>query len=152
MNQFKKYSLLLLPLILGVIALMMAFMPSLIYADTDSTFSGLEVMFGTEFANLGMFGSGQIEPSLLGILAYSLPIIAGLLAIAFPKKTIISTLGFSIASILLILLPRYAVATMTILGETTTLDITWTMGSGLIVSIIASISGVFASIVMILKK
>ena len=53
---------------------------------------------------------------------------------------------------MLVLLPTYAVASVTILGDRSVLDITWTMGAGLIIAIIAAASGVVTSIVLMLKK
>ena len=38
------------------------------------------------------------------------------------------------------------------LGDRSVLDITWTMGAGLIIAIIAAASGVVTSIVLMLKK
>jgi len=152
MKKISNYILLLLPLALGLVASLMIFLPTLIYSDTDSVFTGVETVFGTEFANLGIFGSGQIEPSFLGMFAFGLPLVAGLLALLVPKKPLFYGIIFAAGAVLLVLLPTYAVASVTILGDRSVLDITWTMGAGLIIAIIAAASGVVTSIVLMLKK
>ncbi len=137
-------------LVLGLVASAMIFLPALIYQDTDTVFTGVEAVFGTEFASLGIFGSGQMEPSFLGIVAFILPGIAGILGLVFSKKTFVSFCLFIAAAILLFLLPTYAQATITVLGETSTLDVSWTMGSGVIIAICASIVGAVTSVLQIL--
>ncbi len=139
-------------LALGVVATAMIFLPALIYKDTDTVFTGIQSVFGAEFASLGIFGSGQMEPNILGMVAFALPVTAGILAVVFSRNSLIPLCVFIGAAILLFLLPLYAKATITVLGETTILDVTWTMGVGLIVSIGVSIGGAVISLVQMISQ
>ena len=131
---------------LGIVATAMIFLPALIYRDSDSSFLGYEVVFGTEFVDLGIFGSGQLEPIVLGMVAFALPLAAGITAVLFKRGALISALLFIGGAIMLFLLPTFAVASVTILDSRNVLDVTWTMGTGLIVAGVASACGAVVSI------
>ena len=128
---------------LGVAATLMLFLPGLVNGDTDAVYTGTQVVFGTQITDLGVIGTAQIEPSVLGIIAYILPAVAGLMMILIKNKTvaIISAVMFGAAAVMLFLVPTTTVTTLTLLGATNTLDTTWSMGSGLIAAAVISIFG-----------
>lgn len=136
----------------GIVAIGMIFLPALIYNDTDSSFTGIQAVFGTEFASLGLLGSGQIEMNILGIIAFALPMVAGIIAVLFNnfKGAIVSIALFTAGAILLFLLPTFATTTVTVLGETSAVDVGWTMGYGLIIAACASIIGAVLSLAKLL--
>jgi len=128
---------------LGVAATLMLFLPGLVNGDTDTVYTGAQVVFGTQITDLGVIGTAQIEPSVMGIIAYILPAVAGLMMILIKNKTvaIISAVMFGAAAVMLFLVPTTTVTTLTLLGATNTLDTTWSMGSGLIAAAVISIFG-----------
>jgi len=139
-------------LMFGLVAAGMIFLPVLIYNDTNSSFTGVQAVFGTEFASLGILGSGQIEMNVLGIIAFALPLVAGIIAVFVNnyKGAIVSIALFAAGAILLFLLPSFATTTITVLGETSAVDVSWTMGNGLIIAACASIIGAVLSLVKLL--
>ena len=60
MKKISNYILLLLPLALGLVASLMIFLPTLIYSDTDSVFTGVETVFGTD-SNLAFSEVGKLN-------------------------------------------------------------------------------------------
>jgi hypothetical protein len=129
-------------LIIGIIATIMIFFPALTASDSNSTFLGYEVAFGTEFVSLGSFGSGQIAFSPLGILAYLAPLFASFIALFMKKGKFISLILFTISAVLLFTLPAYTKATITILNTVTDIQVDWAMSYGLIIAGVLSILGV----------
>jgi len=154
MKQINKSSYSLISFILGVIAVGMIFLPAILYSDTDSSFTGIQAVFGTEFASLGIFGSGQIELNILCIIAFALPVLAGIIAVLYNngKGAIISLALFTVGTVLLFLLPSFVTATVTVLGETSAIDVSWTMGYGLIIAACASICGAIISLAKLMTS
>ena len=64
--------------LLGLIAALTVFLPSLGYRPTDTTFTGFQVVTLYTFASLGSFGNGFISFSIFNFLAYVLPMIASI--------------------------------------------------------------------------
>ncbi|MCX5775436.1 MAG: hypothetical protein NTV44_03640, partial [Firmicutes bacterium] len=147
MNKVHKRAYDIILFLLGIVATAMIFLPALIYRDSDTSFLGYEVVFGTEFVNLGIFGSGQLEPIVLGMFAFALPLAAGITAVLFKRGALVSALLFIGGAIMLFLLPTFTIASVTILDSRTVLDVTWTMGAGLIVAGVASSCGAAVSLV-----
>jgi hypothetical protein len=133
-------------LFLGVIVALMIFFPAMAFQDADSSFTGIEIVFGTEFANLGNIVSGEIVPNLLGIFAYGLPLLACLVAVFVRKGEIIAVLLFTGGAVLLFLLPQYTTVTVTILNNSTEINVDWTISTGLIIAAIASSLGIMAEL------
>jgi len=133
---------------LGVAATLMLFLPGLVNGDTDTVYSGSQVVFGTQITDFGVIGTVQIEPSVMGIIAYILPAVAGLMTILIKNKTvaIISAIMFGAAAVMFFLIPTTTVTTLTLLGATNTLDTTWAMSGGLIAAAIVSIFGAVVSL------
>ncbi|MDT8337063.1 MAG: hypothetical protein RQ856_04455 [Candidatus Izemoplasmatales bacterium] len=138
MKNIKYNSLALLTLIFGLIVSIMIFLPSITSSDASSAFLGYEVMFGSEFVNLGTFASGQIIWSPLAIIAYLAPLSAGLITVFTKKYALISFILFTVSAILLFTLPAYTKTTITIINTVTEIQVDWSLSYGLI------ISGVFA--------
>ncbi len=136
----------LVALFLGVAATLMLFLPALIDIDSEAVYSGAQSVFGAQIYDLGPLGTVQIEPSFLGIAAFLLPALAGLIALLSKKWTIVSAALFIGATILLFLLPTYTKTTLTLLGNTSVYETTWAMGWGLISAGVLSILGVFVSL------
>jgi len=140
-NNKKLYAFIIT--ILGIGATAMLLLPSLVFEATETSFTGLEAVFGTQFISLGIFGSGQIELSILGIAAYCLPLLAAVIAVMYYKNSgaVVSMFLFTASAVLLLLLPTYSVSTATVLGITNVLDVSWIMGSGLIIASTICICG-----------
>jgi len=136
--------------ILGVAATLMLFLPGLVNADTDAVYTGSQVVFGTQITDFGVLGTVQIEPNVMGIIAYILPAVAGLMALLIKNKMVaaISAVMFIAAAVMLFLIPTSAVTTVTLLGSTNAYDTTWSMSGGLIASAVISI---FAAVVSLYK-
>jgi hypothetical protein len=133
-------------LLAGMLVFVMLFFPALAHADSDSVFKGYELAFGTTFIDLGSFASGQIEPNMLIGLAYLLPLVAGLLAVVIRKMAFLSGLLFVGATVLLFLIPEMTIATVTVLGNTTEIDVSWVMSFGLYLAAAFAIMGAFLCI------
>jgi len=132
--------------VIGLAATLMLFLPALIDVDAEVAYTGSQVVFGSQIADLGILGTVQIEPSVMGIIAFLLPALAGLLAIFTKKGTIISVGLFIAATVMLFLIPSNTSTTLTLLGSTNAYETTWSMGGGLIAAAILSIVGVLASL------
>jgi len=152
MRKINKSVYAILILVLGAVAAAMIFLPALIYRDSNASFTGLEAIFGTEFADLGIFGTGVLEPNVLGMLAFALPLIAGLIAVLFDKGTIIALILFIVGGVLLFTLPTYQVASVTILNNRTVLDVTWTLGYGVVIAACASAGGAIVCLLKIVSR
>ncbi|MBU1020906.1 MAG: hypothetical protein KJ847_06785, partial [Firmicutes bacterium] len=110
------------------------------------------IAFGTEFANLGSFASGQIEWSILAVLAYAIPLLASFIVLYVKKTSLIPTALFAIAAILLFTMPSYTKTTITIINSVTSLEIDWVMSYGLIIATILSAFGFLLSLFMFVYK
>ena len=128
-------------LLLGILAAFMILTPSMAFANAERSFSGYEIVFGTEFANLGGIATGQVVGNILGLLAYLLPLIACLLAFFVKKSGLIAALLFIAGAVLLFLLPEYIKTTVTILGTTNEIDVNWVFAYGVIFAAVCSIVG-----------
>ena len=138
----------ILHIVLGFLATGVLLLPALIYNDTN-TFTGLQVAFGYQFSSLGEWVSGDIELSLLSIIAYLLPMFSSIYLIIKKNGFYISLFTNVAAVILLVLVPVFTVVTVTLLGTQTTVDVEWTYGIGLTLAIISSIFSVMISLYVI---
>ncbi len=138
--------------VIGIIVAAMIFLPALAFPDSESSFLGYEVVFGTEFVNLGSFASGQIVWSALGIIAFISPLIAGLITLYNKKNTLISMVLFAVGAILLFPLHMYTKTTITILGTVTEIDIDWVISYGLMIAAILSTFGALITLYRYIYK
>ncbi|MBI9008581.1 MAG: hypothetical protein JEZ05_00995 [Tenericutes bacterium] len=139
-------------IIFGIAVVIMIFLPTLSFPDSDSSFLGYEVAFGTEFVNLGSFASGQINWSILAILGFVFPLIASLITMYYKKIKAASIALFAAGAVLLITMPIYTQASITVLGTVTDIDIEWVITYGLIMAIVFAMFGLLLSIYMFINK
>lgn len=114
---------------------------ALVLKDSETSFTGLEVAFGKEFANLGPWASGEIAFNPIVLLAYTLPLVGGLMPMFIKKGYTFSTIIFIISGILIYLIPQFTTVTVTILGNVNEIDAEWTYGIGLILAVVLSLLG-----------
>ena len=149
MKTLKKDNLTSIITVIGIGIAVSIFLPSMAFPDDGTTFSGFELVFGTEFASFGNWANGTIHLSLLGILAYLLPIAA--LFSAMKKGYLMSVLLFATSVILLFLMPEYIKTTVSVFNTTTEIEIDWVRSYGIILAQSLAIIGVIASSVMAVK-
>lgn len=137
----QGYDLKIINAIVGILAALMIMFTVLIFKDSDSSFTGLEIAFGKEFANLGSWASGEIAFNPLVLLAFVLPLAGGLIPIYHKKGYLISTFVFVVSVILIFLIPQFTTVTVTVLGNVNEIDVEWTYGIGLILAAGLSILG-----------
>ncbi|MCR3905558.1 MAG: hypothetical protein NUK62_00825 [Tenericutes bacterium] len=146
-NEFKLSSI-----IIGILATLMILFPALAVGDSNTSYSGIQIAFGHEFINLGGFGSGQIEFSILNLIAYALPLIAALLLIFTKQGNLASTIIFGAAAVMFFLVPEFTVVSTTILGNVNEINIDWTYDIGLIFAASLSLIGLLIGLFRIYKK
>ncbi len=141
-------------IVIGFVATLMIFLPALSLSANGSanTYTGLQVVFGHEFFDLGGFGSGEIRFCLLNLIAYSLPLLAALSLMFTKAGHIVSTIMFAVAAILLFLVIEFTVVTVTIGDVVTEIDIDWNYAIGLILAAVLSILGFVVGVLSVSKK
>jgi hypothetical protein len=139
-------------ILVGVLATFMIFLPALGIKDSDSTFTGIEVAMGHEFANIGTLVSGQIKFSIMTLLAYLLPVVGAFLLKFSKKGYLYSAVAFIAAILMLFLIPEFTVVTIDILGNINEIEMDWTYAIGLIVAMILSAAGLVTSLIGLSNK
>ena len=124
--------------VLGVAIALMALMPILAFEDVSYT--GYEVAFGKELIdvnpfNLGSIASAHLPFSIAATLAFSLPLVAGVLVLASKRATGISLIMFIAALVLLVRLPETAEILTIIAGNENTISVDWSIDEGLYIAI-----------------
>lgn len=132
MKKIPVKELRIISIILGFAATVMIVFPALTAGGTDNTYTGLQVVFGHEFVSLGDFGSGQIRFSFLNMLAYLLPLGAALVLLFYKAASLIATIMFAVATILLFLVTEFTVVAVTVFGNVNVVDVEWSYAIGLI--------------------
>jgi len=141
MQNKKENPISFLLLFISILITITLLLPVLSVADSDSSFLGYEVVLGTKFADLGSFASGKITFSILAVMAFLAPLVAGLL-VAFTKQSLfISAMLFALGAVLLFLLPVYTTATMTVFNAVVEIDINWTYAYGLFIAALLAALG-----------
>ncbi|MFA5481602.1 MAG: hypothetical protein WC282_04400 [Bacilli bacterium] len=148
--DIRRYLFGIIIFVLGAAATLMLFLPGLIDVNAEVTYTGSQVVFGSQLVDLGVLGTVQIEPSALGIIAFLLPALAGLIAIFTRKGAFVSAAMFIAAAIMLFLIPTYTQTSITLLGNTSVYETTWSMGGGLIAAAVLSIIGAVVSLYVFL--
>ena len=136
-------------LVIGIVVVTMIFLPVLTLPNSDLTFLGYEVVFGTKFTNLNVF---HIVWSFWGVLAYMIPLLASIVAIYLKKSSIISLILFILGAVLLFTMPLYTKTTITFMGAVREVDIDWSISFGLIIAIILSTFGAFLCLYKLVYK
>ena len=139
-------------LVIGIFVLFTMLLPVLIFKDSETAFNGFKVAFGSEFINLGQWASGEIAFNPFVLLAFLLPLVAGLIPMFTNKGTFVSTIIFAIAAILIFMTPQLTTVTVTVLGNATKIDVDWTYGIGLILAAVASLLGMSLGIARVYKR
>lgn len=148
----RAYSLRIVNLFIGLAAFVMIFLPVLIFKESETAFTGLEISFGKQFSSLGSLASGEIAFNPIVLISFSLLLVAAVAPLIFPKGFIVSAVAYIVAAILLIMMPEFTVVTVTILGNVNEVDVEWTYGFGLILSAAFSIAGALLALFRIIKK
>jgi hypothetical protein len=141
-------------LILGIIATLFVLLPVLSYDDLQYT--GYEIIFGMELFDvnpfdLGTIASARLPFSFISLLAFSLPLIAGIIAFASKRALILSLTFFIVSIFLLIIVPNNIVIVYTAFGSESTESVDWTMMIGLIGAIITTGLAAIINVILILK-
>ncbi len=152
MTKITTQSLRFSSVIIGIVASAMILFSALVLKDSETSFTGLNVAFGHEFANLGWLGNGEIKFSFMTLIAYSLPLVASLLILSSKRNWMISTTLFIASAILMFLIPEFTVVQVTVLGIENQIDVAWTYGIGLISSAALSAVGAFIGLYAITSK
>ncbi|RJP56544.1 MAG: hypothetical protein C4543_11150 [Ignavibacteriales bacterium] len=152
MRKIKGYDLKLINIFVGLLASLMIVLTVLVLKDSDTSFTGLEIAFGNEFANLGQWASGEIAFNPLVLLAFVLPLIGGLIPLYLKNGYLISTILFVVSTILILLIPEFTTVTVTILGNVNEIDVEWSYGIGLFLAVGLSILGVMIGLLKLSEQ
>ncbi len=151
MKKFKKDTFTISIIIIGILAAFTIFLPTMEFPNSETSFAGYELVLGIEFVNLGIWASGYINFSFLGIIAYLLPIAAVLSVVFIKKGYLIAILLFASSAILLFLMPEYIKTTVTIFNTETEIEIDWVNLYGLILAQSMAIIGLLLSLIKAVK-
>jgi len=152
MKKIKDNDFRIVSIVIGIIASLMIIFPALVVKDTNTAYSGLQVVFGYRVIDLGIIGSGEIKFSILNLLAYSLPLIAAFVLFINKKDKKIATVIFAVAVIMLILVPVSTIVHMTILGNVNVVDVDWGYSLGLSIAALLSLVGLGLGLVRLIKR
>lgn len=133
-------------LLLGVIAFVMVFLPVLKFPNNDTTYTGIQVVTGLSIVDAGFLGDAAMPFNILALLAFLLPIISGIIGVTMRKGYVVSVILFTVAAVLLFVLPQYTYINVTILGNVTKPEIDWVLLAAPIIAGSASILGVLVSL------
>jgi hypothetical protein len=152
MKKIQNQDFRILSVILGIIAAFMIVLSVLILKDSETSFTGLELAFGHEFASLGTWASGEIAFNPLVLLAFILPLAGSLVLMLTNKGYLLSTIFFIAAAFLIFMIPQFTTVTVTVLGNVNEIDVEWTYGLGLIVAASLSILGALLGLTKLSKN
>jgi len=141
-NKTLKKLLPYIIFVLSMIATVMIFFPFLTYNDT--TFTGLEIAFGTTLVNVELFGIDDLASAVLpfnmyAVAAFFAPLIGGLFTIVFKKGQVFSLAMFVVAAAMFFMIDDYVLIEYTLLGSTSTLEVDWGNSPFLFIAAFASI-------------
>lgn len=153
MKQFKAIGTRII-FVLGIIGTLFMLLPVLSFEGLEYT--GYEVIFGVEIFDLDPFELGSIASarlpfSFLALLAFTLPVIGGVLALVSKKYLLFSLVLFIVSFFLLIILPNNINIVYTVAGTESTESVDWNVMFGLIGAIIASGLAAIVSLILVLK-
>lgn len=138
----KKFKVLapFIVLVLGLIATMMVFLPAIKYPDSETFFTGIEVIKGVTIIDLGAVISGKMPFGVLALLAFTLPLFAGMVSLLKPRS-FFPILLFIGGAVLIFLISTYTMINVTSWIGDTEVDIKWILLTGPIVAGSLSIAG-----------
>ena len=139
----------------GVLTVLFMVLPILHYDDLQYT--GYEVLLGKELISINPFGLGSIASarlpfSLWALIGYFLPLLGGISILMKERLTLISSILFLGGFFALITLPNKTEVIYVIAGIENTLDVAWTLGIGLVGSMISAGIGAILAITVTLKR
>jgi hypothetical protein len=139
---------------IGLATSLCLFLSALTYENM--AFDGYEIIFGTELLNINPFNLGTIASaylpfSLLAMMAYLLPLVAGILILISKSNLFYSLVIFLISTFLLALLPNSIHIIYTVGGSSNALDVSWSVGTGLLAALILSSLGTISNLILLLK-
>lgn len=152
MKRIQDKDIRLTSIVIGILATLMILFPVLVLRDSETSFTGLQVAFGHEFASLGSWASGEIAFNPIVLLALVLPLAGSLVLMFMDKSYFLSTLLFGAAAILIFMIPQFTSVSITILGNVNSIDVDWTYGIGLIFAASLSLVGVLLGILQLYKR
>ncbi len=127
--------------ILGLIVALMMLLTVLKFEGLN--YAGYEVIFGKEIFDVNPFDLGSIASAYLpfsfsALLAFTLPLIAGIMALVSKKLPLVSLVLLVAGLIFLIRLPDTIEIVYVVAGSENSTEIDWTMGLGLIGALVFS--------------
>lgn len=127
--------------ILGLIVALMMLLTVLKFEGLN--YAGYEVIFGKEIFDVNPFDLGSIASAYLpfsfsALLAFTLPLIAGIIALVSKKLPLVSLVLLVAGLIFLIRLPDTIEIVYVVAGSENSTEIDWTMGLGLIGALVFS--------------
>lgn len=144
---------------LGVLATLTIFLAALYTGDGDNKtyYTGLNVAFGKSGLDWGTLLKAYLPFSILGTLAYVLPVVGGVLMLLAGKKDmlfkLITLVCFLGAAVLFFMLPEFTkvVVESGITGGSTTTSLDGSLAYGAIIGAALSILGCLASAYKLVK-
>ncbi len=132
--------------VLSILSTVMIFFP--IFNVNDTSFTGIELAFGKELANVSLFGidgvaSARLPVNMYAAAAFALPLIGGLFTIVFKRGQVFSLAMFVVAAALFFILDDYVVVEYTLAGTEGSVSVDWANEPFLFV---AAFSSIFAAI------
>lgn len=144
-NKFSKFFP-FLALVFGVLATAMMFLPALKYPDGETTYTGVQIITGLNIFDVGAIAKGELPFSILALLAFGLPAVAGIIGMITYDKYFISVIFFLIAAVMLFLLPVYTHINVTnFITGTSELETEWVLQAGVMIAgSLSAIGGLFS--------
>lgn len=134
--------------VLGLTVALMSLLPALTFEGAN--YAGYEVAFGRELINVNPFDLGSIASahltfSFTALLAFSLPLAAGVWVVVSRKLTIVPLVMLIVALVMFIRFPKTVEILAVFAGDETDISVDWTMGDGLIAAIVLTATAVLPS-------
>ncbi|MFP4177832.1 MAG: hypothetical protein ACLFTZ_03625 [Acholeplasmataceae bacterium] len=142
----------LIDALIGILVAFMVLLPALVTKNDDLSFTGLEVAFGKEFANLGDLASGEITATPLVLVAFALPLVGALFALFVNKGYLLAMISYIAATIMLFMAPELVTVEYSALDATMEGDVEWKYGIGSILAMGLSVFGIVLSLFKIYRE
>lgn len=164
-SLFGKYGKFILVLI-AVVTVCMGFLPAVKSSNSDTTYTGFDVMFGKQLGSINVIvasGESSITFSILAVLGFMLPLVGSIIcALLIKDKGIagfITCICFIASAVLLFLIPSITsisttASTVITSGTTTTStfkELGYELGIGSIIGASVSIVGALGSLYSAIK-
>lgn len=139
----------------SLLVVLFIMLPVLNYEDLSYT--GYEILLGKELIDINPFGFGSIASAHLpfsywALFAYLLPLLGGIIILIDKRASLVSAVLLLAGFFLLITLPDRIEIVYIIAGSENTAEIDWTIGIGLIGSLISAAVGTVMTILISLGK